>query len=311
MERLNPTDHPDVLAGIADAGINTLFAQAVLQGHVSGELYGNAPTAPEVTLTRHPYGMVLLHGDLAGIRRRDGVRDRELLEELAGFLLNRTGSRAGPESLLVYPTETYAALEQLTPDNLRIAQYDETPEEAPAEDARRVVRYERINFTFRPDRYATYRSERGSAADAPGFRIVATTPSIFTSFSGHVVPSHFWDTAEDFARRGAGFTVLVDPAAARGEGAPGADADGENVPAATAFSSFVIGERLEIGIETREEFRGRGYAEAACRALIDYCLEQGYEPVWSCHAGNAGSRRLAARLGFDETLRIPYYRLPG
>ncbi len=308
MERLNPTDHPDVLAAIADAGINTLFAQAVLNGHVSGELYGNDPTAPEVTLTRHPYGMVLLNGDLGSVRRRSGARDREFLEELAGFLLNRAGVRGRPESLLVYPTRTYAELEGLIPDNLRVAQRDESPGGAPGEDGNRVVRYERINFTFRPDRYAAYRSGRGSAAETPGGRVVATTPSIFESFSGHVVPSHFWDAAEDFARRGAGFTVLVDPAAARGEGAPGAD--GENVPAATAFSSFVIKDRLEIGIETREEFRGRGYAEAACRALIDYCLEQGYEPVWSCHAGNAGSRRLAARLGFEETLRIPYYRLP-
>lgn len=303
MERLNPTDHPDVLATIADAGINTLFAQAVLQGHVSGELYGNDRTAPEVTLTRHPYGMVLLHGDLAAIRRRAGARDRDFLAELAEFLLNRTGTRAGPESLLVYPTETYAALEELIPDNLRVAERDESSGDAPADDTRRVVRYERINFTFRPGRYGAYRNGRGTAAGAPDAGVVATTPPIFESFAGHVVPSHFWDTPEDFARCGAGFTVLVDPAEPNGKG--------ERVPAATAFSSFVIGDKLEIGIETREEFRGRGHAEAACRALIDYCLEQGYEPVWSCHAGNAGSRRLAARLGFEETLRIPYYRLPG
>jgi len=39
-------------------------------------------------------------------------------------------------------------------------------------------------------------------------------------------------------------------------------------------------------------------------------LPPGYEPVWSCHGGNHGSRKLAGRLGFREALGIPYYRLP-
>jgi RimJ/RimL family protein N-acetyltransferase len=66
---------------------------------------------------------------------------------------------------------------------------------------------------------------------------------------------------------------------------------------------------LEIGIETVQRHRGRGHAVRACAALLDYCLDHGYEPIWSCSLTNRGSHRLAERLGFVPTLQVPYYRL--
>lgn len=84
----------------------------------------------------------------------------------------------------------------------------------------------------------------------------------------------------------------------------------EDCPISTAFAAYVIGNKFEIGIETREEFRGQGYAESVCSHMIDYCLEKGYEPVWGCNSGNTGSWKLANKLGFEEVARRPYYRLP-
>jgi RimJ/RimL family protein N-acetyltransferase len=79
--------------------------------------------------------------------------------------------------------------------------------------------------------------------------------------------------------------------------------------AATSFSSFRFKEKLELGIETAEEFRGKGLAQKVCAALIDYCIENNLEPIWACRLENTGSYKLALKLGFEPFLEIPYYRL--
>ncbi|MFA9378034.1 MAG: GNAT family N-acetyltransferase [Lachnotalea sp.] len=84
----------------------------------------------------------------------------------------------------------------------------------------------------------------------------------------------------------------------------------DNILISTAFAAFVDEKRLEIGIETNEEFRGSGFATLVCSRLIDYCIAKGYEPVWSCNGANMGSRKLANKLGFEELKKVPYYRLP-
>ena len=84
--------------------------------------------------------------------------------------------------------------------------------------------------------------------------------------------------------------------------------DGDEV-ACTAFSAFVIDQQLEIGIETADNYRGKGYAIGTCCALIDYCLENDYEPVWGCKLHNTPSYLLAQKLGFVPTIYWPFYRL--
>jgi RimJ/RimL family protein N-acetyltransferase len=109
---------------------------------------------------------------------------------------------------------------------------------------------------------------------------------------GSVVPKYFWNNAEDFLERGAGYSVLH-----------------QGKLAATAYASFVIDDMLELGIETVEQFRGRGFGKYACCALIDHCLERGLEPVWACRLENTGSYKLAQKVGFEDIAHIPYYRL--
>ena len=76
------------------------------------------------------------------------------------------------------------------------------------------------------------------------------------------------------------------------------------------YEKVTIGNiHLRIGIETAQPHKGKGYAFAACSALIKYCIENNYEPVWSCKKDNIGSYRLACRLGFEPTFTLPFYRL--
>ncbi|MFO0555673.1 MAG: GNAT family N-acetyltransferase [Polyangiaceae bacterium] len=155
-------------------------------------------------------------------------------------------------------------------------------------DGGRVRRHTRVNFQFRAARYASIRHE----VDCSRCEVARVDEGIFHAMRGSVVPAGFWDSAKAFVERGLGFAVMS-----------------EGCPAAVAFSSFVRGNLLELGIETAPAFRGRGLARTACVALIDACLARGLTPVWSCRLGNAPSFRLAESLGFEPTLRLPYYQL--
>ena len=45
-------------------------------------------------------------------------------------------------------------------------------------------------------------------------------------------------------------------------------------------------------------------------ALIDYCIENNYMPIWSCQLANISSQKLALKLCFEENLKYPNYQLP-
>ena len=115
---------------------------------------------------------------------------------------------------------------------------------------------------------------------------------ILQKISGKITPAFSWPEDADFLERGSGFCVLQD-----------------GLPAAWAFSAAVSENEVDIGVETDERFRRRGFAFAAAAAMIADTLLQGKTPVWACHAGNSGSQRLAEALGFVrcgecETVRV-------
>ena len=54
----------------------------------------------------------------------------------------------------------------------------------------------------------------------------------------------------------------------------------------------------EPGINTLEEYRGRGYARAACAAFIKCAIDKGKVPIWTCRHDNTASIKLAESLGY-------------
>ena len=109
---------------------------------------------------------------------------------------------------------------------------------------------------------------------------------------GTVVPSNFWDNADDFLKNSIGYSTYYN-----------------NELSCTAFASFLMDKFLELGMETVPKFQGKGLARYTCSRLIDYCLKNGFEPIWACRLENIGSYKLALKLGFDDVLQLPYYRL--
>jgi len=78
--------------------------------------------------------------------------------------------------------------------------------------------------------------------------------------------------------------------------------DGEIVSECTSVWVEKVGVEIncvEIGIETKEAYRRKGYAALTAAAFIDDCLSRNLIPVWCCWDFTKGSRELAEKLGFD------------
>ena len=253
---------------------NVLFARSVVEKHLSGIIYVDNVNEPRTSLIAHPYGMLLLMGDSNNIEFNDRFKS---------YAFNTAKIRAKHEWLITSSPKWDNVLTDLFGGSLI-----KTPENSGKEASGTIELNGRQNFSFNVQKYAQFEKRTIPEHDL----IVKTDAVLFEQMTGSVIPQKFWDNAKDFETNGSGYTLLH---------------NGEI--AATAFSAFVHENRLEIGIETVEKYRGNGYAELVCCKLIDECLESGFLPVWSCRSENTASVRLAGKLGFETTLSFPFYRL--
>lgn len=274
MLLLEPKDYHKAAGPLAAVAFNNLFARAVVEGHIPGTVHADSMETPTTFHVVHPYGMSLLFGVSGNKAFNAAFRD---------YALNVSNVRNAHEWLQASPAAWDAVLKDLFAGSL-VKQADN----AKGRDRGIIELNTRVNFKFDPDKYPkSWRNEM------PGdVTIVRTDKRIYDEMPGSVVPKYFWNSSEDFLARGAGFSVLY-----------------QGRLAATAYASFVIDDKLELGIETVAEFRGRGFGLYACCALIDHCLERGLEPVWACRLENIGSYKLALKIGFEDIAHIPYYRL--
>ncbi len=253
---------------------NTLFARAVVEQHVTGRVYADHFEHPQTVYIVHPYGMSLLLGN---------PHNNKFNQQFRGYVLNKDKARSKPEWMQAYPNEWYDELKELFKNELIKA---DTPLQL--SPISQIEQHTRLNFRFN---HAKYLQTKFLLQD--GARVVPLNGRIFNTMRGAVIPKFFWNNADDFLQRGAGFSVLK----------------GDKL-ACTAYSAFVVDHFFELGIETLPEYQGRGFAQAACAVLIDFCLKKGYEPVWACRKGNTGSIYLAEKLGFEVSMETPFYFLP-
>jgi GNAT superfamily N-acetyltransferase len=229
---------------------------------------------PKNAYILHPYGMSLLIGDGNNI---------DFVDWLIGYMLNNQRKRENDEWMQVFSDNWRNLFEKKLGDRLLPAEKN-----IGLNYSDYVEVNTRVNFKFSEIRYREEQHKKINQVTV----IKRLDRETTVSMPGSVIPLHFWNNEDEFLKRGIGFSVFVN-----------------NEQASTAYSAFVHGEYLEIGIETVERFRGSGYAKLACRALIDYCIENGFVPIWSCRFENIGSYKLAMSLGFVPTQKLPYYRL--
>ncbi|RXK81703.1 GNAT family N-acetyltransferase [Filimonas effusa] len=274
MKLLSPKDYAKVNAALQRVSFNNLFARSVVEHQISGQVFVDNTEAPESFYIVHPYGMSLLLG-----RSDDPVFNAAFKEHA----LNTNKSRNKHEWMQAYPNKWHLVLCELFGDKL-IANAQNTGQQQHGI----VELNSRVNFKFNIEKYQAVSHK----STAPGVAVVETDRELFRKMEGSVTPNFFWDSEDDFLANGKAFSLLDN-----------------NQLAATAFSAYMTSDKLELGIETLPAFRGKGYAAAVSAALIDFCISNNYEPLWSCRLENTGSVMLAQKLGFEVALTFPYYRL--
>jgi len=274
MILLDKNEYCKVIDLFKTVPFNTLVPQAVLDDHIFGKIFVNDKEDPSTFLIVHPYGLSLLLGS---------TENEDFNQWLVGFLHNKENYRKKYDWLQAYPDEWNAKLHSLP--NVKMAKIN--LEEEDAEDGV-IVENTRVNFNFNVKKF---QKSKNKISDK-GLHIARTDREMYRSMSGAVLPKYFWKSEDHFINSGVGFSLMT-----------------YGNQASMAFSTFITDNILEIGIETVEKYQGNGYATHTCIALIDYCIENDYEPVWSCRKENAGSFYLATKLGFEPTLYFPCYKL--
>ena len=262
---------------LAEVTFNQMFACDVAAQKIEGFIYADNGESPTSFYIVHPYGMSLLLGN---------TENAEFNLQLSTYLLNKDQLREKTEWLQVFPVRWNTKLNDLLGKNLLTRKHKE--EGKPYWDHVRVEEQTRVNFKFNPGKFAAFISSHPPR----NLEIRRTGEMEFQNMPGTVVPKFFWKNALQFVEQGIGFTLHIN-----------------NEPASTAFSAYIDTRLLEFGIETAPLFRGKGFAKETCIALINYCLNNGYEPVWACRLENIGSYLLAQQLGFEPVRYLPFYKV--
>lgn len=256
---------------LKEVAINNLFAKSVVENEVDGDVYVDDQDESKTFYVVHPYGMSLLFGN---------PDNKEFNSSFLNYVLK---IRDKNEWLQAYPESWNPVLSELFGDHLI-----QSKDNIEGITGKKVEENTRVNFNFNKEKYLEFRGK----VDLKDHEIVRTDKKMYETMQGSVVPKFFWKSADHFDKHGAGFSLIL-----------------ENNIASTAFAAFIHDNELEMGIETLAEHKGKGLALLTCSALIDYCMANNYDPVWSCRLENIGSYKLAQKLGFDPSFYIPYYRL--
>jgi hypothetical protein len=274
MELLDKKIYGRLTNHLKQVKINNLFVRSVIERKISGQVFVDNIENPKTFYVVHPYGMSLLFGD---------SQNTEFNNKFLNYSLNTNKIRDKFEWMQAYPNDWDKVLSELYSNSMIKASENKENKESGI-----IELNTRINFKFNREKYILNKK----MILPQTCTIVQTDKKIYKEMIGSVIPSFFWDSADDFINNGIGFSLLCNKKLA-----------------ATAYSAFIHDNKLELGIETIPEFRGKGFAQLACSALIDYCIVKDYEPIWACRLENIGSYKLAEKLGFEVYSEIPYYRL--
>lgn len=274
MILLEKERYNELIVPLTKVKINNLFARSVIENCVSGTVYVDNKNEPKTFYVVHPYGISLLFGE---------CNNKDFNDSFRNYALNTNKIRDKHEWMQAFPNDWNRVLYELFKDCII-----KSSDNIENKENEIIELNTRVNFKFNHDKYLDFK-KKNIVTD---LKIVRTDKQIFKDMKGSVIPLYFWDNADDFYENGVGFSLFHD-----------------SKLASTAYSVFIHDDKLEIGIETVEEFRGKGFAQYTCSSLIDYCIDNKYEPIWSCKLENIGSYKLAQKIGFEPSAEIPFYRL--
>ena len=148
----------------------------------------------------------------------------------------------------------------------------------------KVVGYERFIFEFT--------GEKDIVTQTQGTGLKEITADNYELMRGRIVPTFSWENKEEFIKNGFGYCLIR---------------DGQML--ACAFASGISKDYVDIGVETAEECRGKGYGKIVSAAMVKETLRRGKIPVWDCDTRNEASMKLACSVGFEIAGTHPWYTI--
>lgn len=150
-------------------------------------------------------------------------------------------------------------------------------------DFKNITCYKRYTFSLK--------KEAPELIIPEGCELRAMTGEDFEKIDARIRPSDYWKDVDEFTKGGFGYCLTK---------------GGEIV--AYAFSAAVSNKKVDIGVDTFEEYREHGYGKVVATAMVRETLNQKKSPMWACIETNEGSHHLACSIGFDVFEMHPYYK---
>ena len=119
--------------------------------------------------------------------------------------------------------------------------------------------------------------------DINDFRIERIDEMNLSKIEGRIIPSFSWASPEQFLKEGFGYIALD-----------------QGQVCAVSFSAAVSSDEIDIGVETHEDYRGKGLAAVLSDTMCEHILEIGKKPVWAHSSSNLGSMKTALKCGFVQ-----------
>lgn len=134
--------------------------------------------------------------------------------------------------------------------------------------------------------------ENRAVPEAADCQLEEITSENYDLLYGRIIPAFSWESKEQFLCNGYGYCLIK-----------------EGRFAACAFSAGISADYVDIGVETAEECRGKGYGKIVASAMVKETLKRKKKPVWGCDVMNEGSMRLACSIGFQVCGTHPWFKV--
>ena len=144
------------------------------------------------------------------------------------------------------------------------------------------VKHERYVFKFAGEKYEIPKTIVSELKEI--------TAANYELMKGKIIPAFSWESKEAFIEKGFGYCLI-----------------GNGKMMACAFASGVSKDYVDIGVETAEECRGKGFGKIVSAAMVKETLRRRKTPIWDCDIRNEASMKLACSVGFEVTGTHPWY----
>lgn len=279
MIELKPIDYGSVLKFLPGLQLDTVIAYSIIGNKQPGRIFVDNGANPTAVLFWHRYGAAVLTGNCGNTAFNEGVK---------ALLLRRYENNQQRITISIDNTAWKLTIEEMLRENLLpYSEAEKDQADIIGVGKRRIIVHNRLRHRFNNDKFNNFIK---NIKMENKYNLDRINRDVYPKIFGRVVPASFWDSAPDFFNNGAGYCLM----------------DGDKF-ACVSFSAYIGNGQIDVGIETNPEYRRQGLGPIPAAAMVTYCLEHGYQPVWGCLQDNAGSALIARKLGFEPIGTHPVY----